>query len=315
LLHGGGQETGLRSGTLNVPGIIGFGEAAALALRCMPQERVALRMLRDDLHAALSARSPHSPLIDQDLFELAQQILADRGEDHSHRAAKASEYLLAGLLFCEHSGKRFVGTAAHGNRYRYRYYTCFSRQRYGPKACSAERLPADQLETAVLRALLETYRRADLLTQAIAGAAERYLLAFEAGTMPESQCGPRIRTLGAKAAELRARQSELAELIMSAEATNPSQEQLDEVRDRINDTIESGEANAQKGLLQNLVAEIQVAGRNSIKPCFRVPMGPLPDNKPISPREEKKVRTPSGSVPPTGFEPATFRSGGERSIP
>src|SRR5207247_268938 len=117
--------------------------------------------------------APHEALVDGATFELAQQILAKRGEDRSHRAANASEYLLAGLVVCEKCGKRFVGTAATGNRYRYRYYTCFSRQRYGTATCPAERLPAEELDAAVVEALLDTYRRSDLVDQALAQAVER----------------------------------------------------------------------------------------------------------------------------------------------
>jgi hypothetical protein len=48
------------------------------------------------------------------------------------------------------------------NRYRYRYYTCFSRRRCGTKYCAAERLPAEELDAAVIDALLHTYERTDL---------------------------------------------------------------------------------------------------------------------------------------------------------
>lgn len=47
---GGGQEGGLRPGTLNVPGIVGLGEASAIARDQGPREAVALRQLRDRLH-------------------------------------------------------------------------------------------------------------------------------------------------------------------------------------------------------------------------------------------------------------------------
>ena len=55
--EGGGQEKGFRSGTLNVPGIVGFGEAARLAAAALASgeaERIAA--LRDRLLAGLRAR-------------------------------------------------------------------------------------------------------------------------------------------------------------------------------------------------------------------------------------------------------------------
>jgi cysteine desulfurase len=54
-MDGGGHERGMRSGTLNVPGIVGFGEAAALAHREMPEESQRLRHLRDKLRNRLES--------------------------------------------------------------------------------------------------------------------------------------------------------------------------------------------------------------------------------------------------------------------
>jgi len=48
-MDGGGHERGMRSGTLNVPGIVGFGAAAAICQREMPEESARLRRLRDKL--------------------------------------------------------------------------------------------------------------------------------------------------------------------------------------------------------------------------------------------------------------------------
>lgn len=54
--HGGGQEQGLRSGTPNVPGIVGFGEACRLAQVVLPEESQRVVVLRDQLESALLAR-------------------------------------------------------------------------------------------------------------------------------------------------------------------------------------------------------------------------------------------------------------------
>ncbi|WP_419527833.1 cysteine desulfurase family protein [Akkermansia sp.] len=56
LLFGGGQEHGLRSGTENVPGIIGFGAAARAALRHLEEDAGRLARLRDSFESLLRAQ-------------------------------------------------------------------------------------------------------------------------------------------------------------------------------------------------------------------------------------------------------------------
>lgn len=56
LVHGGGQERGLRSGTLNVPGIAGFGVAAQIAAKEVHEKAERVATLRDDLLEGIRAR-------------------------------------------------------------------------------------------------------------------------------------------------------------------------------------------------------------------------------------------------------------------
>jgi cysteine desulfurase len=58
LIDGGGQERGLRSGTLPTPLCVGLGRAAALAGAEMAEEAQRLRQLRDRLYANLRRRVP-----------------------------------------------------------------------------------------------------------------------------------------------------------------------------------------------------------------------------------------------------------------
>jgi cysteine desulfurase len=54
-MHGGGHERGLRSGTLDVPGIVGLGAACALAAAEMATEQPRILALRQKLHRGLAA--------------------------------------------------------------------------------------------------------------------------------------------------------------------------------------------------------------------------------------------------------------------
>ena len=59
MIDGGGHESGLRSGTLNVPGIVGFGKACEIAHNEMPEESCRLAGLRNRLHDRLMAELDH----------------------------------------------------------------------------------------------------------------------------------------------------------------------------------------------------------------------------------------------------------------
>jgi cysteine desulfurase len=54
-MHGGGHERNMRSGTLNVPGIVGMGKAAEIAEQEMEAEEQRLKALRDHLWEGLQA--------------------------------------------------------------------------------------------------------------------------------------------------------------------------------------------------------------------------------------------------------------------
>ena len=56
ILDGGGHEQGMRSGTLNVPGVVGFARALEIALARMPAESRLLSELRDRLQEAITSR-------------------------------------------------------------------------------------------------------------------------------------------------------------------------------------------------------------------------------------------------------------------
>jgi cysteine desulfurase len=62
IIDGGGHERGMRSGTLNVPGIVGFGKAAELAQQLMPEETKRTYQLRKRLQDYLFSHLDHLEL-------------------------------------------------------------------------------------------------------------------------------------------------------------------------------------------------------------------------------------------------------------
>ena len=224
---------------------------------------------RDAYHPA-----PHEPLVEAKLFADAQAILAERGEDYSRRASDPSDYLLSGVVVCGRCQRHYTGTAARGRNARYRYYTCCTRQRYGTARCNADRLPARALEEAVVDALHRTYKRRDLLAEALAAyraaadhgrpereeqlrqvegdiarsedSIERYLLAFEAKTLPEASCGERVRDLAEKVAKLRVRREDLVEELEASPASGALDVDHDALRATLSQLAHAGDRSTAK---------------------------------------------------------------------
>ncbi len=269
----------------------------------------------------------HQPLVNSEQFDAANVILNERGEDLSKRASVSSDYLLTGLVICELCGKHYVGNAAHGRSARYRYYTCHNRQRYGTGTCASERLSAEELDQAILAALLTTYEKTDLFDRAVKAAAgqaeaararreaelatlikelecteeriERYLLAFEAGNLPESACAERVKKLATRVGELQGRRVDLLSELEAGEPAAPTESDLSDLRRTVEEAIAAGSPATQKALIQALVHEIRVMDRNEIQPVFKMPPGAQP---------ESPVRAPYGLVGMAGFEPAASAS-------
>ena len=280
-------------------------------------------------------------IIDDTAFGEAQRILAARGEDHAKRAANGSDYLLTALMRCPDCGKAMIGTRAHGRSRVYRYYTCFTRARYDTGRCNASRLDADALEHAVISTLAGFYRdQHDLIAEAITaaqasyaaaqdgrraelaaaehdlaktGAAiDRYLTAFENGTLDPEDLTVRLAQLKARSAQLRARRDELAEQV-AAVPTAPPAAILWQVADHIGDIVASGSHSQRKALIEVLIAQIKITGPGRIVPVFRIPQPPAADQPGASAdpattsraTAEDPVRVMTKLVGRLGLEPRT----------
>ncbi|WP_084556738.1 recombinase family protein [Hamadaea tsunoensis] len=258
----------------------------------------------------------HEALVDEDLFLRCQAVLSKRTDPHSSRAAANSDYQLTGLITCPECGHGYVGTSATGKLRRYRYYTCFSRARYGTAGCTASRIDADLLEQAVNRALLDLLADTDLIIDVVeaewavraqdtakqreelAGisgqiaaaetAVDRYLAAFETGALDERTCGHRIRDLHIKIDQLTVRRDELTALVQYDQA-RVRPEDIAQTRAELAHVLEHGENGAKKAIIEAHVAEIKIDGRDLI-PTFMVPY---------------EFRTGGQVVGRAGLEPAT----------
>jgi site-specific DNA recombinase len=218
-------------------------------------------------------QASHEPIIDRELFQRAQLLLAERSDSPRAQAANATDYLLTSFLRCQRCGHGFVGTAAHGNGGTYRLPGGRPPRAAG-LACPAS---GRQAELAGVRATLAERR----------AAIDRYLRAFEARRLPESTCAHRLAELDREVQGLEARAAALEAECDTTPAMSTDR-LLAGIRGRIERVVAEGAPEQLKQLLDAVVDRILVESRACIQPYFVAPT----------------VRTRSGQRRRTGIEPA-----------
>jgi site-specific DNA recombinase len=185
-----------------------------------------------------------------------------------------------------------------GRNARYRYYTCYSRSRYGAAGCTGVRLAVDATDTAVLQALHDFYQQTSILEQVIATARQefrdthtdrraeldaitaqishtqtaidRYHTAFENGTMDDATAGPRITELRHKITQLTARRDDLTSGL-DAEPAPPPPGTIEQLRAYLHHAVTAGTSGERKRAIEALVAEIRITQEGRVIPMFRIP--------------------------------------------
>lgn len=135
-------------------------------------------------------------------------------------------------------------------------------------------------------------------------AIDRYLAAFERGTMDEELVADRLT-------ELRVRRDELT-LALDDEPTTPEPTTLAAVADHFTEMITSGTRNQAKALVEALVVKVTITDPDRLIPVLSA--SPTPQQRgaaPALPAETAPsgvVRTMTESVGPVGLEPTLART-------
>ena len=104
-IHGGGHERGVRSGTLNVAGIVGFGRAAEICEAEIPHEGPRITALRDKLLRGITDSISHVHLNGHPTDRLPSNLnLSFEGIDGGALLLELSEIALSGSSACSSAG-------------------------------------------------------------------------------------------------------------------------------------------------------------------------------------------------------------------
>ncbi|MFD1985674.1 recombinase family protein [Mesorhizobium newzealandense] len=121
------------------------------------------------VHKGTSYPGEHQPIVSQDLWDNVRSIVAESPSKRAGQSRRQTPALLKGLIFAP-SG--YAMTPAHTRKKGrlYRYYVTTSVQKLGPETCSVRRLPAGEIEAAVIDQVRVLLRSPEMIVKTWAAA-------------------------------------------------------------------------------------------------------------------------------------------------
>lgn len=246
-----------------------------------------------------SVTGEHEPIIDKDLWDLAQ-VKRDKNKDISKRRNECGVALLAGLIKCPDCGSSFV-TSYHQKKrpdkngdikvYRYRYYECnnFTRTRN----CYHNRVNAESLEAQVIDRIKKVSTDYEIIEKAILEAErqvaqevkpanmeltsinkqiaklkstkEKYLQLFESGKINDiTQIIDRINSIDNEINTYEFKASEYSNIISRADKKYDSK-QIRYIFNHFASIIDNLTMNEKKELIQSIVKEVKINADRQIE--------------------------------------------------
>jgi site-specific DNA recombinase len=114
------------------------------------------------VHKGTSYPGEHKAIISQELWDKVHNILCDSPRRRAARTRAQTPALLKGLIFGP-TGCAMSPTHTRKGARLYRYYVSQSVLKRGPGACSVGRVPADEIETAVVDQLRDLLRAPEIV--------------------------------------------------------------------------------------------------------------------------------------------------------
>ncbi|MFH1689291.1 MAG: recombinase family protein, partial [Candidatus Eisenbacteria bacterium] len=266
--------------------------------------RVALYMLTNPVYVGkirwreVLYEGTHDPLVSDELFRKAQEVLDERNEDLKGRQMRHGEdRLLTGVIKCAKCGSHMFGGGGCRRGVAVHYYVCSKRFNY--HECKQDYIRSDILDGAIVEDLKAMFRdeqfvarvweeanrrltaeRPDIEKEIDGNFAEaaktqaaidRYFKAFEAGKLEPELCNEKVRDLQTQLEELESRREDLEARRERLELPAIDREILSDMLDHFEKVLADGTLAQKRDLLHRLVKEVRVHDRRTIEVWYRLP--------------------------------------------